>query len=249
MSTWTWSDGRWTRQGGAILPGVDDGTVVAGAPDLHATLIVDSYSSTSAPCALGLDQGSAPPSPVGPTCPAPPPALTTGVYSWAGSAWASSSNQPGPESFSLSGAAVASSAGRAIALTESGKLYTWSTASPQWTLESQPNQPDGRRGAAMAEGPGNSIVLFGGVRFGGRGGFTGYGGGPQPGADTWTWNGSAWRLAAGVLAPTPAPISPFACPDVKQLSNPCVGKPVPVQVSGLPTIIVPAPASATPSPS
>jgi hypothetical protein len=215
MLTWTWAHGQWTQRKGAIIPSATAGVVFGDAASGHATLVtetsvVDSCVA-SAPCPLA--------------------AATMALYRWAGSAWNQApASGAVPSGFFLAGATVASVDGHAIALTPSGQLYSWSATDARWVQQTAATQPDGRSGASMAEGPGGSIVLFGGVSVGTTKGTSVIGGGQAPGADTWTWNGSIWRHVYG---PSPAPVtSPPPCSDVTGLSGNACAPPAPVpQVS------------------
>ena len=200
ISTWTWSQRQWTQRKGAIIPGSNTGVVFGDAASAHATLVTEtsamSFCTTLASC--------------------PPVASpTTSVYTWVGSAWSQSGAAgSGPAGLSLAGATVASAGGHGILLTTSGQLYSWSAADASWLRQAAASQPDGRTGAAMAGGPGGSIVLFGGVSVS-KPGAAVIGTGRPAGADTWTWNGSSWRHVAGA---SPPPVtSPSPCSDVTGL--------------------------------
>jgi hypothetical protein len=228
ISTWTWAHGQWTQRKGAIIPGSNTGVVFGDAASAHATLLTETsmVSFCSAPAA----------------CPLASP--TTSVYTWVGSAWSlSASAGSGPAGLALAGAGVASVGSRAVLLTTSGQLYSWSTADATWVRQAAAPQPDGRVGAAMAAGPGGSIVLFGGVSVS-KAGAAVIGTGRAAGADTWTWNGSSWRHVAGT--PPPPVTSPSPCSDVTGLGAsacaPPPGRmpPVTPQTSAAPKQTVPA---------
>jgi hypothetical protein len=226
ISTWTWAHGTWTQRKGAIIPNSNTGVVFSDAASSHATLVTEATSFTS-PCI-----------PVGAPCPAVPPAMTS-EYTWAGSAWSQSAATQTPTSgVSLAGATVASAHGHTIVLTPSGQLYVWSATDGAFVQEVGAPQPDGRMGAAMAEGPGGSIVLFGGIGISTKAGSLAIGGARAPGADTWTWNGSSWRHVAG---PAPPVTTPSPCSDVTGLGSDLCARP--------PTVPpVSAPSSAAPKP-
>jgi hypothetical protein len=232
ISTWTWAHGQWTQRKGAIIPGSNTGVAFGDAASAHATLVTETTSFTS-PCV-----------PQGAPCPALPSA-TTSVYRWVGSAWSQSANAvSGPAGLTFAGASVASVGSRAILLTASGQLYSWSAADASWMRQAAFAQPDGRTGAALAGGPGGSIVLFGGVSIS-KAGAAVIANGRSAGADTWTWNGSIWRHVAGT---SPPPVtSPSPCSDVTGLgANACapppgrVVPPVTPQTSAVPKASVPA---------
>jgi hypothetical protein len=166
------------------------------------------------------------------------------VYTWVGSAW-SQAGAPSavPAGLLFTGASVASVGGHAILLSTSGQLYSWSAAEASWVPQDATPQPDGRTGAALAGGPGGSIVLFGGISVSEAGSAV-TGTGRPAGADTWTWNGSSWRHVAG---PAPPPVtSPSPCSDVTGLgANACAPPPgrvppVTPQTSSLAKPTVPA---------
>ncbi|HEX4756199.1 MAG TPA: hypothetical protein VH661_10705, partial [Candidatus Dormibacteraeota bacterium] len=232
ISTWTWAHGQWMQRKGAILPGSNTGVVFGDAASPHATLMTESssvpYCAQSENC-LALPAGQAGPAPM------------ISVYTWVGSAWSQSSAAPG--GLALAGASLASVGGRAVLLTASGQLYSRSAADASWMRQAAAPQPDGRTGAALAGGPGGSIVLFGGISVS-KAGAAVIGTGRSAGADTWTWNGSSWRHVAG---PAPPPVtSPSPCSDVTGLgANACAPPPgrvppVTPQTSAIPKPTVPA---------
>ncbi|MEO8899131.1 MAG: hypothetical protein ABI352_10950 [Candidatus Dormibacter sp.] len=207
ISTWTWSHGQWTQRKGAIIPGAATGVAFGDAAGAHTTLVTETASvpfcGQPETCATAL--------------------TTTSVYTWAGSAWSQAATAGSvPSGLSLGGASAASIGSRAIVLTASGELYSFSAADAHWVRQATAS-PDGRTGAAMADGPGGSIVLFGGTSIGKVGsaliGIRG-----SVASDTWTWNGSTWRHVAG---PSPAPVTtPPPCSDVTGLgSNACASPP------------------------
>ena len=249
VTSWSWSHGKWSRIAGAFVTGATGVGVVADGQTGHAMLITQSYRSAAAVAC-----------PPGAFCPVAGFTWTTDQYRWAGTSWSQTGwdssavlghpsdggpSSAAPHGFFVSGAALATSAnGHELALTVSGEFYARSSSTAGWALESAGDQPGGRSGAAMAEGPDGSIVLFGGV----RGAGPEYWGAalPNPGADTWTWDGSSWRHLAG--SALPAQPTPYVCPDPKSLANPCVGKPVPVpQTTGAPVIVPPATAESSAS--
>lgn len=206
LSTWTWSGGHWTRRLGAIVPAASAAQLISDSLSPHLTLVTETLKA--------------------PTCTQPLPAPSgcsvdgeTAVFTWVGSSWSQIGNSSrGPAGTTLAAAAVASTAGSAIAMTSDGELYSWSPADPVWTLQSPATRPGARAGAAMAEGPSGSIVLFGGVPIAaGKGAVTSTA--QAPASDTWTWDGSSWHRRGGSVPPAP---SASSCSDVGTLSNPCV---------------------------
>ena len=260
MSTWTWSRGQWARKGGATIPGVSGGLLFADAGTGHVTLAVENYQGGT--CA---SPPTVPPS-AADACPTPTANVAT--YTWAGSAWSQSSDTDIPPTFALSGGApvVASAGGHALVLS-GGNVYSWSSANPHWVQVTPAVQPGDRVGEAMAEGPGGSIVLFGGTlvevqplalpsRLPGSASSSGYvpANGPVIGSDTWTWDGSTWRHVAGALPATPPPAT--FCPDNDSPKNPCVipapvpaipGAPAPAGSGAAGPAVAPAPASPSPT--
>jgi hypothetical protein len=257
MTTWTWSRGQWDRKGGATIPGVSGGLIFADAATGHVTLAVENYQggTCSSPPTMPPSAADA--------CPTPTASVAT--YTWAGSAWSQSSVADIPATFALSGGApvVASTGGHALVFS-GGNVYSWSSANPHWVQVTPAVQPGDRVGEAMAEGPGGSIVLFGGTlvellplgipsRLPGSASSSGYvpANGPAVGSDTWTWDGSTWRHVAGALSPTPPPAT--FCSDNSSPKNPCI-QPVPapppsftvVPGSAAPAILS-APASPSPT--
>jgi hypothetical protein len=225
VSTWTWSHGAWTQRKGAIIPSSNTGVVVSDASSSHATLVTVTPGFAS-PCV--------PPAP----CPAAPPAMTS-AYTWAGSAWSqSAATHTATSGISLAGATVASAHGHTIVLTPSGQLYDWSATDGAFVHEVAAPQPDGRVGAAMAESPGGSIVLFGGIGISTKAGSLAIGGTQAPGADTWTWSGSSWRHIAG---PAPPVTTPSPCSDVTGLGSDLCARPPTVPPASAPSSAAPKP--------
>jgi hypothetical protein len=231
-STWTWSGRSWKKETGGTLRAIAPTLLFNDPATGHAALMTQ-YSQLTYLC------------PAGASCPAPPRLTTT--WSWTGSAWHQMSQVPGVQQTpQFAGASVAALAGHIVVLTTTGQ--TWMYAAGQWTQPSVSDHPSPRSGAAMAEGPSGTVVLFGG---GAGGGFivplsgissNQSSAGGSIGSDTWVWNGSAWRHVAGA-APSPPP-TPSACPDVTSLQPRCVGPPtkmppatplgVPPQAGGTP---------------
>jgi hypothetical protein len=221
ISTWTWAHGAWTQHRGAIIPNSNTGVVFSDAASSHATLVTE--ASSVAFC-------SAPAS-----CPAVAPA-TTSAYTWAGSAWSQSgTTRTAASGISLADATVASAQGHTIVLTPPGQLYAWSATDGAFVQQVADPQPNGRVGAAMAEGPGGSIVLFGGISISTKAGSPAIGG---PGADTWTWDGSSWRHVAG---PAPPVTTPSPCSDVTGLGSDLCARPPTVPPASAPSSAAPKP--------
>lgn len=248
--TWTWSGRSWKSVPAAVQAyGI---TLLFNDPATnHATLMTQSGSgyglgircpvpvagSKSAPVAL----------PNVPLCPVAMPLTTT--WTWTGSAWHQVSQVPDTQAQpSFAGASVAAFAGRVVVLTSGGD--TWTFAAGQWTQETVAGHPSTRYGAAVAEGPSETAVLFGGS----AGGFAianSSGGSATSstsstlsvGSDTWVWNGTQWRQEGG-RAPTPPPVP--SCEALKSgLIPPCVGPPINAAPA---TAVAPQTAGAAPSP-
>ncbi len=227
IPTWTWSHGSWSRapanstvqRSGITLLFTDPATQ-------HATLMTQ-YG-------VGLNDGSYACPGGGTTvkavpCPPPPTPLVT-TWTWTGTAWKQVSQVGLPQATpSLAGATVAAVGGHIVVLTVAGQTWTW--AAGQWTQDDFSTTPGIRDGAAMAEGPAGTVVLFGGSAFSG---VTSSSGARSTGSDTWLWDGKAWRKVGGT-APSPPPSPSFSCgPVPKAVGNavappPCV-QPLPVQV-------------------
>ncbi|MDQ6855784.1 MAG: hypothetical protein M3Z57_01765 [Candidatus Dormibacteraeota bacterium] len=222
LSTWVWSGGSWKRVvTSQTVPRYGVALVFADPATQHATLMThvgpEVYGGVRYP------QSCAPAQP----CSAVPAQLTITTSTWTGSGWKERSQLPTPQqSPSLAGATTAAVEGHLVVLTTAGQ--TWTFAAGQWTQDTPSNQPNARSGAAMAEGPGGSVVLFGGAASSGV--FVAVGG-QSLGSDTWLWNGKTWQQRGGT-APSPPP-SPtvFPCgPTGKTVTPPCVA-PLPAEVS------------------
>jgi hypothetical protein len=234
ISTWTWSGGAWVKR--PTTAQVGPVTFVFDDPGTqHATLMTQSdnglYSQcpASAPCPLPFCAGAA--------CAAQSQFVITST--WSGSAWQQKSqlsNVQAPPT--IAGATVAAVRGQIIVLTSMGETWNWSAG--RWYDDAMPPSvmhPNARIGAAMAEGPGGTVVLFGGeVPYG----FRGVSSTPTVGADTWVWDAKSWRHVGGDALPV-AP-SPVPCSTQKGGAIPPCVEPQPAQVS-------PATPAATPQPS
>jgi hypothetical protein len=226
VSTWAWSGARWAQAPATPQLLNNAVTLVFNDPATdHATLMTQSQSggAIAYPACSLAEKCSAP---------AVVPFVTT--WGWTGSAWHQLSRVPnGQRSPFLGGATIAAVKGHIVVLTTSGE--TWTFAAGQWTQDTSSvvAPPNLRFGAAMAEGPSGSVVLFGGAYVGGL---------PAAGspldADTWTLTDGSWKHVAGREA-TPGP----TCPPVKgNPIPPCAVQPQPAQVSSAPAV------SPTPSP-
>ena len=174
----------------------------------------------------------------------------TSTWSWTGTAWHLLSQQFIVQATpSLLGASVTPVSGHIVVLTGAGD--TWTFAAGQWTQDTVAGHPSVRSGAAMAEGPASTVVLFGGS----AGGYayplaSGVApAGAQPtgsqatlaqatlGSDTWVWNGTSWRHVAGA-APAQPPV--IGCPKTSSgLIPPCA--PVPGKVAPASSLSSPVP--------
>ncbi|HEY8756010.1 MAG TPA: hypothetical protein VIN65_06640 [Candidatus Dormibacteraeota bacterium] len=235
IATWTWAGGRWTKQTTATLPAGGITLLFNDPTTGHATLMTQSATGC----------------PANALCPAPAtqiPATVplTSTWSWTGSGWRQVSQVHAVQQMpSVAGAVVAAVMGHIVVVTDTGQ--TWTFAAGQWTQDSSAGQPSTRSGAAMAEGPSGTVVLFGGTVPGGFGvPLPATSGTPSDstGSDTWVWNGSVWKHVAGTT-PSPPP-APSACPDVVSLQPRCVGPPTKVPPS-TPAGVVPE-AGGTPLP-
>jgi hypothetical protein len=232
VSTWTWSGGAWAKAPANTVLKRNGVTLVFDDPATHhATLMTQ----------LGLEPlpEAVPCVPTENCAVTATPAITT--WSWTGSAWKQVSQlaniQQAP---SFAGSTVATIGGHIVVLTTTGQTWTW--AAGQWTQETVAvvTHPDMRFGAAMAEGPSGTVVLFGGEA---AGGFVTVSPGGSLGSDTWVWNGKAWKHVAG-RAPLPPVTTVCPAQGSNQPIPPCV-QPEPAQVAPA----SPAVRQASPSPS
>ena len=222
ISTWTWSNGSWKKMAANQTLRYSDIALVFSDPATqHATLMTQSGIGPSGGIAypqidcVGVQ-----------SCPAAPaPVITTST--WTGSGWKQVSQLPSPQQApSLAGATIATLEGHVVVLTTTGQ--TWTFAAGQWTQDAPSSHPSPRSGAAMAEGPGGSVVLFGGAA---SSGVFVAAAGQSVGSDTWLWNGHAWQQRGGTApSPPPSPTT-FPCgPTGKTVIPPCVA-PLPAEVA------------------
>jgi hypothetical protein len=235
ISTWTWSGGHWrTAPATASQPPQQVGLnlLFTDPASRHVTLMTQSnaglYGNTfDIACVKGQ------------SCPVEAtPQVTT--WSWSGSGWVQVSRVTNRAQVPpLYGASEASIDGTVVAVTDAGQTWTW--AAGQWTQDTVTAQPTARNGAAMAQGPSGSLVLFGGVLT------SAYQlASSSVGADTWVWNGSTWRHAGGT---EPIAQSPSACPALGGgVIPPCV-QPLPAEVPPATPVASDLPAAVPSSPS
>jgi hypothetical protein len=233
-ATWTWSGATWVQSpAGPVAHGYGATLVFNDPATDHATLMVLAGNPNLCPAIKSL--------PMAP-CPAIAVAPSVTTWTWTGSAWQKVSEVPNHQQAPALGGAVAAVRGHIVVLTDAGE--TWTFAGGQWTQNTVTvtTHPDMRFGAAMAEGPSGTVVLFGGVA---AGGFIATAPGGSLGSDTWTWNGSDWRHVGG-HSPLP-PVTPTCPAQVKGGAiPPCAVQPQPAQVS--PGVPVAPPATPTPTP-
>jgi hypothetical protein len=252
--TWTWSGRSWKSAPAATVQAYGITVLFDDPATNHATLMTQSGSGWSGyglgvrcPVPIAGSKSAPVALPNVPPCPVGMPLTTT--WTWTGSAWHQVSQVPDTQAQpDFAGASVAAFAGRVVVLTSGGD--TWTFAAGQWTQETVAGHPSVRYGAAVAEGPSGTVVLFGGT----AGGFavansSGGSAGSSTslalsaGSDTWVWNGTQWRQVGGrVLLPPPLP----TCAALKNgLIPPCVGPPIEVAPA---TAVAPQTAGAAPSP-
>ncbi len=236
ISTWTWSSGHWRRAPATTSPQPGLSLLFADPASRHVTLMTQSNAGLYAGT-FDIACTKTQPCPVNPT-----PQVTT--WSWTGSGWAQVSRVTNRAAVpDLFGAAEASVDGSVVAVTEAGQTWTW--AAGQWTQDTVTANPTARVGAAMAQGPSGTLVLFGGVVVTAPAQLAS----SSMGADTWLWNGSTWRHAAGT-EPTSRPHSappPSACPALGGgVIPPCV-QPAPAEVPPATPVASAVPASPTAS--
>jgi hypothetical protein len=200
FSSWTWSGGSWRKAPADTSVQPSGTTLLFDDPATqHAVLMTQSGIGSGGIAYPQLVCSSTLPQ----SCPPPVPMVTTWI--WSGSGWVRisrvSAAQQGPD---LGGAAVATVGGHVVVLTTAGD--TWTFAAGQWTQGSPSRHPQARTGAAVAEGPNGSVVLFGGAD---SSGFFVGSSANSLGSDTWIWSGGTWRQLGGT-APVPPP-QPSAC--------------------------------------
>ncbi|PZR78535.1 MAG: hypothetical protein DLM65_12855 [Candidatus Aeolococcus gillhamiae] len=214
--TWTWSRGFWMKRPASVQAGPF--TFLFSDPgSQHATLMTQSDNGLYSPSC-----------PATASCPRAPSQFVI-TSTWTGSDWQQKSqldNVAAPPTFA--GGTVAAVEGQIVVLTNSGETWHWRQG--HWVNETATTpfvaHPNQRTGAAMSEGPGATVVLFGGeVLYG----FHGASSPATVGADTWVWDAKLWRHAGG--GPLPAPPSAVPCPAQKNgVIPPCV-QPEPAVVS------------------
>jgi hypothetical protein len=246
--TWTWSGHSWKSAPAATVQAYGITLLFNDPATNHVTLMTQSGSDYGLGIRCVLPAAGAPSTPVNgsnvPSCPVAHPLTTT--WTWTGSAWHQVSQVPSTQAEpSFAGAAVAAFAGRVVVLTSAGE--TWTFAAGQWTQETVAGHPSTRYGAAVGEGPSDTVVLFGGADsfFAVGDSYLGAPVGPTGlvGSDTWVWNGTQWRQDGG-RAPSPPPAP--SCAALKNgLIPPCVGPPINVAPA---TAVAPQTAGPVPSP-
>jgi hypothetical protein len=248
--TWTWSGRSWKSEP-ATVPAYGIMLLFDDPATNHVTLMTQSGSAYGLGIRCPVPVAGSKSAPAGlpyvPSCPGTMPLTTT--WTWTGSGWHQVSQVPDTQAQPpFGGASIAAFAGHAVVLTAGGE--TWSFAAGQWTQEMVAGHPSTRYGAAVGEGPSDTVVLFGGS----AGGFAtasssrGSAGSSTSstvsiGSDTWVWNGIQWRQEGG-RAPTPPPV-PSCAPLKIGLIPPCVGPPINVAPA---TAVAPQTAGAAPSP-
>ncbi|MGH7722487.1 MAG: hypothetical protein ACRENL_06585 [Candidatus Dormibacteria bacterium] len=208
VTTWTWSGRAWTKREGGTMPASGTVLLLTDPATGHATLMAQGASNGTCSLAGG--------------CAAPLTPRTT-TWAWTGSTWNRMSQvngiQAGPP---LESASVAAVTGHILVVTGDGQ--TWTFAAGQWTQDTVATHPSARRGAALAEGPSGTVVLFGGATDAGLAISSSGTPAGSLGSDTWVWNGSRWAHVTGAV-PSPLP-APTACPGVATSPKPpCVGPP------------------------
>jgi hypothetical protein len=251
--TWAWSGRSWKSAPAATVQAYGITLLFDDPATNHVTLMAQSGSGWSGyglgvRCPLPVPGPKSTPVPAdyAPSCPAPMPLTTT--WTWTGSAWHQVSQVPDAQAQpAFAGASVAAFAGRVVVLTAGGD--TWTFAAGQWTQETVAGHPSTRYGAAVGEGPSDTVLLFGGSAGGvaianSSSGVSGSGTSTASvGSDTWVWNGTQWRQDGG-RAPSPPPV-PSCAAQKNGLIPPCVGPPTKVA----PATGIAAPPHATPVPS
>jgi hypothetical protein len=229
IMTWVWSGGSWKNvPTSQTMPSLAIALVFEDPATQHATLITQVGPQGSGGIAYPQIKCTGVQS-----CPSNAvPLITTST--WTGSGWKQVSQLPTPQQApSLAGATMAFIEGHVVVLTATGE--TWTRAAGLWTQDSPSSHPNPRAGAAMAEGPGGSVVLFGGAA---SPGLYVAAAGQSLGSDTWLWNGSTWQKRGGTApSPPPSPTFTVPCgPPGNTVIPPCVA-PQPAQVPPATSVI------------
>jgi hypothetical protein len=218
---WTWSHGRWTAHDQQAAPADAEDAVLAGDGNGGVILIIERLPAI--PFCVHPAVG----------CTPTVPAMTVTAWTWRGTSWDTTTGGfAGAGGPYLAGAKVAQAGSEMVVLTAAGQ--TWTRDGAGWKRQTDTG-PGPRIAVAMAAGPSNTVVLFGGITAPSATGSI-LGGG-RPGGDTWVWDGSTWRSAGGAAPGTPAPVA--SCPPGVKIE--CVAPPP----SGVP--YMPGPAG-SPSP-
>jgi hypothetical protein len=233
VSTWMWSGGHWITRPTNIPAGVAALVAASAANGQHATLLLDTWGP------FGGCQGPAS------VCASPLTAPVLQKWQWSSSGWApkDSGMVQGGGVFNLVGSSsFAAVDGKVLAVALDGSVSVLD-------LSSSSVAPAGsvtpRSGEAIAEGPANTVVLFGGAAVP-TGAVAGYRR-ASVGSDTWSWHsGAGWQHLTGSVPPPPTP-----CPTAAKTGPGCVEilpAQVPPATSAVPgaASTLPAAASATP---
>jgi hypothetical protein len=224
VSTWIWSGGHWSARPNA-------GPTAVGASVVPVSAAGAGHASLLEVQPLGL-AGLAVHCAVAASCVSE---SVTYRWTWEGSGWGSetkSDTAPAPD---LSAASLAATGSGTLAVAADG---AWTVSGVGWTRELG-SSPAGRSGEAMAEGPGDTVVLFGGTAVV-SGAVAGYSR-ASVGSDTWSWHsGTGWQHLTGSVPPPPTP-----CPTAAKTGPGCV-EILPAQVPPA-TSAVPGSASTSPA--
>ncbi len=198
VSTWVWSGGHWTARPNANLGTIGAEVALYASPGSgHASLLA--LSGAAVMCEPAVCAGSAP--------------VATTMWTWNGSAWSAAGGTATTTApAGLNGASVVGLSDAVVAVTSTGETWTWSGS---WHRQTSAPSPKARTGEALAAGPGDTVVLFGGIAVPSKG--VGFAGRSGVGSDTWVWHAGAWQSFGGSPPPQPTP-----CPTVAAGGSCCV---------------------------
>jgi hypothetical protein len=125
------------------------------------------------------------------------------TWTWNGSTWTKQAPATSPPARSGASMAYDAATGNIVLFGGAGSHHhhglfddTWTWNGSTWTKHATATHPSARNSASMAyDAATGNIVLFGGG---------GFGSGPDPLGDTWTWDGSTWTKQAPAAHPSAA---------------------------------------------
>ena len=122
------------------------------------------------------------------------------TWTWNGSTWTKQAPATSPPARSGASMAYDAATGNIVLFGGAGSHHhhglfddTWTWNGSTWTKDATATHPSARNSASMAyDAATGNVVLFGGG---------GFGSGPSPLGDTWTWDGSTWTKQAPATSP------------------------------------------------